>query len=86
MANLNPKTIFVLSALDKLISEHKANPATFMPIFEQKESIINLLQDGKIDANKYKKIIANAYKEESGIVKACAEEDMQKIKNAKDPK
>jgi hypothetical protein len=62
MTSLNPKNIFVLSALDKLISEHKANPTLFSAIFEQKESILQLLQTGKIDANKYKKLVASAYK------------------------
>ena len=36
MTNINPKNILVLSALDKLISEYKANPALFSAIFEQK--------------------------------------------------
>ena len=85
MSSLNPKGILILSALDKLISEHKANAAMVCALFEQKESVIGLLQSAKLDAAKYVKIVAKAYKEETGVVRACAEQDVQQLQNPKDP-
>ncbi len=73
MDSINVQTIWILSALDKLISENKKNPALVCQLFEKKEMVIQLLQSGKIDAHKYKNLVGKAYKEDSGIVKACAQ-------------
>lgn len=37
----------------------------------------------KIDAKRYKAIVAKAYKEESGDIKKCAEADLLKCKDGK---
>ena len=62
MNSINPENIWVLSALDKLISENKTNPALVCSLFEKKEFLIGMIQSRKIDANKYKALIAKAYK------------------------
>jgi hypothetical protein len=81
----DPTRIWVLSALDKLISLNKSNPALMMPLFDKKEIILKLLPTKQIDSHKYKTIVAKAYKEESGVVKECAAEDISKLSNPKDP-
>lgn len=45
--------------------------------------ILDFLQNRKIDAQKYKALVAKAYKDESGTVKACAEEDIRKLQDPK---
>jgi hypothetical protein len=86
MTSINPQNIWVLSALDKLISENKTNSGLVCALFEKKEMILGLLQGKKLDAHKYKTIVAKAYKEESGTIKSCAEADIFKLKDPKDPK
>jgi hypothetical protein len=44
------------------MSEHKANPALFSSIFEQKINILGLFHGGKIDANKYLMMLKLAIK------------------------
>lgn len=61
--NVNVDGIWVLSALDKLMSDNKNDPAFFCKLFEKKQVIINALQSGKIDAKKYKSIVGKALKD-----------------------
>jgi hypothetical protein len=84
--NVDPQNIWLFSAIDKLISENKKEPVTVINLFEKKELMLQLLPTKKIDAHKYKTIVAKAYKEDTGIVKACAEEDIHKLKDPKDEK
>ena len=84
MASINPESIWVLSALDKLMADNKSKPEVFNALFEKKKQIIDLLQSLKIDAKKYKAIVVKAYKEETGDVKRCAELDILKCKDMKD--
>ena len=56
------KSIWVFSALDRLISEHKADKSLVVALFDQKEALLQLLQTGKIDAAKYKTLVAKTYK------------------------
>jgi uncharacterized membrane protein len=65
MSELNVDNIFVLSALDKLMSEQKANPTLFCKLFEKKKLIIDMIQSQKIDGKKYKTIIAKCMKDEN---------------------
>jgi len=59
---IDPQRIWVLSAIDKLISLNKARPAFMMPLFDKKEMILSLLPSKQIDSHKYKTIVAKAYK------------------------
>lgn len=86
MSSINPDTIWVLSALDKFMTGSKGNPSLFNRLFEKKKTILELLQNGKIDAKKYKVIVAKAFKDEAGEVKKCAEQDLLKCKDGKDDK
>lgn len=86
MSSINPESIWVLSALDKFMASSKANPALFNKLFEKKKTILQLLQSQKIDAKKYKVIVAKAFKDEVGEIKKCAEEDLLKCKDGKDDK
>jgi hypothetical protein len=62
---LNIDAIWVFSALDKLMSDHKSQPAIFCKLFEKKKLMINVLQEKKIDAKKYKMIVGKALKEQN---------------------
>lgn len=82
MTAINPDSIWVLSALDKFMSDFKKDPKMFCALFEKKQLIIGLLQSKKIDAKKYKSLLGKSYKEENGIIKKYAEGDLMKIKDA----
>lgn len=84
MASVNADAIWLLSALDKLMSAHKADPKTFIALFEKKKLILEMLQTFKIDAKKYKVLVGKTYKEATGDIKKWAEEDLLKLKDAKD--
>jgi hypothetical protein len=83
MASINPDSIWVFSALDKLMIDYKNKAETFTALFEKKKTMIELLQSMKIDAKKYKALVAKAYKEDSGDIKKCAETDLLKCKDGK---
>ena len=63
MATINPDTIWILSALDKFMALHQNHSALFCSLFDKKHLIIGLIQSAKLDAKKYKAILAKAYKD-----------------------
>ena len=84
MSQVEADSIWVLSALDHFLSLHKQHPPTFIALFTKKKLLIDLIQNFKIDAKKYKAILLKAYKEQEGDVKQCAQSDLLKVENAKD--
>ncbi len=61
--NVDVDSIWLLSALDKLMSENKGDPTMFCKLFGKKQIIINMIQERKIDGKKYKAIVGKAFKD-----------------------
>ena len=44
-----------------MMSENEKNPAKFCELFERKKAIFGMMQNGQIDANKYKVLQEKAF-------------------------
>lgn len=48
--------MFSLKVLDESLTEYAQNDKLFLKLFAQKQKIIDMMQSGKISAEKYKKL------------------------------
>jgi len=77
---------WIFSLIDRWINKEIDNPNKFIALFDRKVMLIGLVKSLKIDAKKYKTLVAKAYKEGDGEVKECASLDISKLKDAKNEK
>ena len=82
--DINAESIWIFSALDKLMGNQKNNPTVFCQLFEKKKLMIGLLQEKKIDAKKYMKIVGKGIKDPDPLIVSCATSDTMKLKDSKD--
>lgn len=48
--------MFSLKVLDDTLADCKNNDKLYIKVFSQKQKILDLMKDGKLDATKYKKL------------------------------